>query len=163
MEFILRRPRLSDLDSFAKNIIDPAIEKAFMSNPKNTAQAKKELEEKIADNKRPQNDIYFIIIDKEVAGEVSLSNIIKGHKAKLSFWLGKPFRHKGIMTMALKEYLKQARKRYDLVRVYAYVRAFNRPSARLLERLGFKLEGTLKKNKRKNGKYLDDFLYAKVR
>lgn len=162
MNFTLRRPRLSDLDSFARNIIDPAIENAFMSNPKNRTQAKKELQEKIADNRKASEDIYFVIIDNEVAGEVSLSNIIKGHKAKLSFWLGKPFRHKGIMTQALKRYLPEVFKKYKLVRIYAFVRAFNTSSSRLLERMNFRLEGTLRKNKLKDGKYLDDLVFAKL-
>ncbi len=39
----------------------------------------------------------------------------------------------------------------------------DKPSARVLEKAGFKREGILKKNVLKGGKLYDDFLYARVR
>lgn len=42
-------------------------------------------------------------------------------------------------------------------------RTFNKASARVLEKSGYKLEGILRKNKFKDGKYLDDMLWAKTK
>jgi len=41
-------------------------------------------------------------------------------------------------------------KKYKLKRLEGWCRTFNKPSARVLEKSGFKLEGILRKNKCKN-------------
>jgi RimJ/RimL family protein N-acetyltransferase len=40
-------------------------------------------------------------------------------------------------------------------------RTFNKASARVLEKAGYKYEGTIHKNKFLNGKYVDDMIWAK--
>jgi RimJ/RimL family protein N-acetyltransferase len=109
------------------------------------------------------NDGFFIDIDGDCVGAISLGGIEKNHQAKVGYWLGKEYRGKGIMTAALKMITEYGFKKYRLKRIIAYVVTFNKPSARLLEKCGYKLEGVLKKHRLKNGKYYDDYLYALTR
>ena len=51
----------------------------------------------------------------------------------------------------------------DILRIYAEPFARNAASCRVLEKAGFQLEGTLRKNAVKNGEVLDMKLYALVR
>ena len=50
-----------------------------------------------------------------------------------------------------------------LKRISGYCRTFNKASAKVLERAGYKLEGILRKNKFVKGKYLDDMVWGKVK
>jgi len=54
-------------------------------------------------------------------------------------------------------------KKYKLRRIEARARTYNKSSARVLEKAGFKLESILRKNVLKDGKLYDDFLYARLR
>ena len=92
-----------------------------------------------------------------------MSRIIPKLKAKISAWIGKNEREKGIMTSATKLLVEYGFKKHKLRRIYANVRTYNKPAVHVLEKCGFKLEGIQKKNALKNGKYYDDFLYAKIK
>ena len=50
-----------------------------------------------------------------------------------------------------------------LRRIYAHVFTFNRASMRVLEKAGFKLEGKLAKNVKKGDRFLDEYIFARVR
>ena len=67
------------------------------------------------------------------------------------------------MTKVLKKVISYAFKKYKLKRLEAWTRTFNKAVARLNEKVGFKLEGVLRKNKCKNGEYLDDMVWAKIK
>jgi RimJ/RimL family protein N-acetyltransferase len=161
--FILRPPKKSDLKSFQKNKNNPLIAKNMNTPiyPLSLKQAKKELNEIIKLNKK-NNLILAIEINKELVGVISLMNIIPKFKAKIGYWIGKEHRKKGITTEAVKLITNYGFKKYKLKRIYGNVATFNKPSARILKKAGFKLEGILKKNRFKYNKYYDDFRYAKV-
>ena len=52
---------------------------------------------------------------------------------------------------------------FDLVRLYDAVFEWNPASARVLEKAGYQYEGRLRKNVTKDGKTIDQLLYALVR
>ena len=83
--------------------------------------------------------------------------------AEVGYWLGEPFWGQGIATHALRAMTEYAFATFDLVRLYALVKEWNPASARVLEKCGFTLEGRLRKNVTKDGKTVDQFLYALVR
>ncbi len=161
---ILRYPKKSDLRNFHKNKNDPLIAKNMNTPiyPLSLKQAKKELNEIVKLNKK-NNLILAIEINKEIIGIISLMNIIQKHKAKIGYWIGKEYRGKEVETEAIKLITNYGFKKYKLKRIYGNVVIFNKPSARALEKAGFKLEGILKKNRFKYGKYYDDFRYAKIK
>ncbi|MBW3013357.1 GNAT family N-acetyltransferase [Candidatus Woesearchaeota archaeon] len=162
--FILRPHKLSDAQNIYKYQQDKDVKKNFMTFPKSVAEVKKEIKE----NKKKSKFIkesFVIDVDGEAIGEVTFSQRDPHHKkkVKMSIWVAKKCRGKGIATKVLKLVTNYAFKKYKLVRIEASVRTFNKASARAAEKAGFKLEGILRKNKYKNGKYVDDMLFAIVK
>ena len=168
--FILRHVRMSDLESYHKNLNDKTTAKCMMSQPYpcSLVYARKEIADNIKEykKKKPGGEAFVIDVDGEAVGKISIKEITYGfskHKAVISYWIGKNYRNKGMMTEAVKLFTTYAFKKYRLKRIYLYTRSFNKVSRSMIERAGFKLEGILRKNKWKKGKYLDDCLYAMVR
>jgi [ribosomal protein S5]-alanine N-acetyltransferase len=83
------------------------------------------------------------------------------HQAELGYWLAKPLWGRGIMTAAVRAIRAHAFGRAGFTRLTATVFASNLASARVLEKNGFRLEGTLKRHyERGGGSYVDGKLYA---
>ena len=108
---------------------------------------------------------FAIATASEVIGCIGLRLGTDVHRktAELGYWLAEPFWQKGIMSEAVEEFTRYSFSAFDLVRIYAEPFANNRPSARVLEKAGFVLEGTLRANVLKNGEILDSLMYASVR
>lgn len=163
--FTLRRIKKSGFESWAGQIIDPVIYKNFVTNPRNLREARKEFRGKILEQKKRKKDFddFVIDIDGKAVGETGLHLIIPKLSAKVDFWIGKSYRGKGIITQALNIVVNYGFRKYGLRRIYAQTRTFNKASARVLEKSGFKLEGIKRKDVLKDGEYYDNFLYARVR
>jgi RimJ/RimL family protein N-acetyltransferase len=132
-----------------------------MSKPSVSSDLKKKI--KMNSAKPKYMDIFVICVGNECAGMITLGEIIRDHKAWIGYWLGSDYRGKGIMTLAIKKITDYGFKRYKLRRIEASVATFNKASTIILEKCGYKLEGTMKKNRLKNGKYYDEYLYAITR
>ena len=107
----------------------------------------------------------FAITDSnEAIGGIGLSVLDDVHRrsAEVGFWLGEPFWGKGIASSALLALTEYAFASFDLVRLQANVFEWNRASARVMEKWGFKLEGCLRKSATKDGQTIDELLYALV-
>jgi ribosomal-protein-alanine N-acetyltransferase len=166
--FVLRHFRMSDLQLYYELQQDEDIKKNFMGTPHTIKEAEKELREKLRNyrRKKPCEEAFAIEVEGELAGEVNvhaLSYDHRKHRAVVSYWLARDHRGKGIASEALKLLTDYAFSRYKLKRIVGRCRTFNKASARVMEKAGFQLEGILRKNKFKDGKYLDDMLYAKIR
>ena len=72
-------------------------------------------------------------------------------------------RGRGYATRAVRQACSRVFADTDILRIYAEPFARNAASCRVLEKAGFQLEGTLRKNAVKNGEVLDMKLYALVR
>jgi len=108
---------------------------------------------------------YFAIASSEEAiGSIGLGIGSDVHRftAELGFWLAEPFWNKGIMTDAVIRFTEYAFETFKLHRIYAEPYVTNPASARVLEKAGYAFEGTLKSNVFKDGKVLDQHLYARV-
>mgnify|MGYP001609002160 CR=1 FL=1 len=116
--------------------------------------------------KKPNSEKFTILFKGDVAGCITLNQLnipFFEHKAKIDFCLHPDYRGKGIMTKVVKRVIEYAFKKYNLKRLEAWTRTFNKGAIMVNERAGFKLEGILRKNKLKNGEYLDDMVWAIVR
>ncbi len=165
-DFIIRPYKLSDAKSLAKNINDKAIAKNMSRVPypytiKHARQfIERALKEYRKKNKRFIN--FTIIINGEVKGGIGFNNI-QGHKTTFGYWLAKDLRGRGIMTRIAKIITNYGFKNLKFKRISANVFSWNIASKRVLEKCGFKYEGTLKKDAKKGNKYFDTYLYAKVK
>jgi [ribosomal protein S5]-alanine N-acetyltransferase len=167
-DLVLRHVKSSDAKVLFEIELDKDNIKNMMSHAKNLAEVKRSVKNKIKDYKKskPHEELIIIETKEGAAGYVSihdLNNKYAAHKAFISYALHPHFRGKGITTKAVKLVTKYAFKKYKLKRIEAHCRTFNKASARVLEKSGFKLEGILHKNQCKNGKYLDDMIWAKVK
>ena len=112
----------------------------------------------------PRTD--FAIADpQEAIGAigVELQSADKRRSAEIGYWLAEPFWNRGIMTLAVQAMTDYAFAEFDLVRIYAPVLDWNPASARVLEKAGYRLEGRLRESVVKDGKLVDELLYAIVR
>ena len=102
--------------------------------------------------------------EREVVGRVTLSNVVRGafHAASVGYSLAEPFRGRGLMHEALRATLDYAFGPMGLHRVTAAWMPANRPSGRVLKRLGFRREGLARKYLLIDGKWQDHVLTSLV-
>jgi len=82
--------------------------------------------------------------------------------AEIGYWLAVGYWGKGIATTALSQLTAYVFSETDIVRLQAHVFDGNLASARVLEKAGYRLEGTLQKAICKDGNLMDASLYATV-
>ena len=109
--------------------------------------------------------VFAIANDKEAIGSIGLKLGEDVHRftAEMGYWLAEPFWNKGIMSEVVIRFADFAFEKFKLNRIFAGPYIGNSASARVLEKAGFVLEGTLRASVFKDGKVLDQFLYAKIR
>jgi RimJ/RimL family protein N-acetyltransferase len=109
--------------------------------------------------------VFAISHNHEAIGSIGLRIGEDVHRftAELGYWLAEPFWNNGIMTQAVEKFSEFAFSHFKLNRIYAEPFAFNQASAGVLEKAGFACEGILRANVFKDGKILDQLLYARVK
>ena len=110
-------------------------------------------------------ETYFCIARSEQAiGSIGFGILtdVARYSAEIGYWLGEPFWGRGIMTEALKAMTDYAFSAHGLHRIFALPYEWNRASMRVLEKAGYILEGRLHKSAVKEGKSIDQFLYART-
>jgi len=93
---------------------------------------------------------------------LSCMEVVK-HTDEIGYWLARPYRGKGITTKVVKKVCEIGFEQLGLVRIEAPVFAFNDASLKVLEKVGFQLEGIQRKCYFKNGKFIDGKMYALVK
>jgi RimJ/RimL family protein N-acetyltransferase len=84
--------------------------------------------------------------------------------AEVGYWLGREFWGRGIATAALRLVTEHAfRVNPELRRLWAVPYSSNPASARVLEKAGYRREGTLRQSAIKDGRVLDQWMYAILR
>lgn len=94
---------------------------------------------------------------------VILQSDIHRRSAEIGYWLGEEFWGRGIATAAIRAFVPFAMREFDLLRIFANVFVSNPASMRVLEKVGFVLEGTLRQAVFKDGRVIDEVLYAITR
>jgi len=83
-------------------------------------------------------------------------------KAEVGFWLFPQYWNRGVTTEVLKKVIEYCQKEKDIHRLEAFVEEMNIASRKVLEKLGFVYEGTMKDCEIKNGKYISLLIYALI-
>jgi len=109
--------------------------------------------------------VRIITVDGEAVGAVGVHGMsdVYCKSAEIGYWLAEPFWGRGIMTECIKEICALAFEKFDIVRIFAEIFAFNAGSEKVLQKAGFKFEGIKKKSVFKNGKIHDSKVYASVK
>ena len=85
---------------------------------------------------------------------------IHRHSAELGYYIAEKYWGKGIMTEAVTQICEYVFENSDIIRIYAEPFAYNAASCRVLEKVGFQYEGTLRSNAVKKGKVIDMKMYS---
>ncbi len=165
-KFILRPFRKGDENSLIEHINNKKIARNTLEIPYPYGQKDARFwidhNLKLARRKNRDEINFAVDIGGKVVGGIGL-NKIDGHKAEIGCWLGEKYWSRGIMTEAIKMVTRYAFDQLKLKRVYACVFPFNKASRRVMEKAGYKYEGRLRKHVLKNGRAMDDLLFAKVK
>jgi RimJ/RimL family protein N-acetyltransferase len=108
---------------------------------------------------------FAIVMDGEPVGGIGLMRQadVHRHTAELGYWIGAAYWGRGLATAAVRAVTAYAFDELGLLRVYAMPFAPNRASARVLEKAGYLLEATLRRHVLKDGRLLDELVYAALR
>jgi ribosomal-protein-alanine N-acetyltransferase len=87
----------------------------------------------------------------------------RNRSAEFGYSVNPKLRNQGIGTQMLTLAISRIFATTDLNKLYCQTGAFNLPSIRLLEKLGFQRDGVLREHHELNGQLWDDYLYALLR
>lgn len=112
-----------------------------------------------------ESRLIFRSADDVLLGGASLSQIFRGgfQNAYLGYWIGAPYANQGYMTAALRLLLDDAFGELRLHRLEANIQPHNEPSRRVVQRLGFRLEGYSPRYLKIGGRWRDHERWAILR
>ena len=108
----------------------------------------------------------LVVVDGEPCGGIGyiLHEDVERVGAEVGYWLGAAYWGQGVMTTVLPAFARLVFARHgELRRLWAAPFAGNAASARVLEKSGFRLEGTMRQSAIKLGMVHDQRLYALLR
>lgn len=105
---------------------------------------------------------FAITVDDKVVGSIGVFRQGNIHRltAELGYYIAEEYWGRGIMTEAVRQICQYVFEKSDIIRIYAEPFAYNIASCRVLEKAGFRYEGTLRNNAVKNGKVIDMKMYS---
>ncbi len=115
----------------------------FVPHPYPTGAALGWIEGQAREAREERQLAWAITRGTELLGCAELARLPGGGAAELGYWLGVEHWHRGYATEAGAEVVRYAFSVLALAQVQATVFTANPASARVLERLGFRLEGTV--------------------
>ncbi len=103
-----------------------------------------------------------ITLDGNVIGGISAiaGKGVSERTAQFGYWLGESHWGKGVASAAGRAMVQYLAAHQSFSRLEAPVFAWNLASMRVLEKLGFQREGTLRQSVSKDGQLIDSVLYA---
>ncbi len=111
----------------------------------------------------PETMFAIAVEDRAVGGiGFSLHPDVERVSAEIGYWLGEPYWGRGIATEALAAVTAFAVRTHHLTRVYAVPYEWNLTSCRVLEKAGYVREARMRRSAIKDGRVIDQFLYAYV-
>lgn len=81
---------------------------------------------------------------------------------EIGYWLGEPYWGKGLATMAVSQMTELIFNETDIVRLIAPIYDPNQASMRVALKCGYKLEGIAEKAIFKDGRFYDEYIYARL-
>ncbi|NLG52550.1 MAG: GNAT family N-acetyltransferase [Clostridiales bacterium] len=108
---------------------------------------------------------FAITVRDKVIGSIGIFRWGNIHyrTAEMGYYIGEPYWGNGYATSAVRQACKYVVENSDIIRIFAEPFARNVSSCRVLEKAGFRYEGTLYSNAVKNGEILDMKMYALIK
>lgn len=160
----LREISMGDLNSFYSIKSDPDVTFPYAMRPHKDRDQTKKWIYNIFDSYEKEDAVMWAITQKdssEVLGSVTLWNISADSGCgELGYELHKNAWGKGFAKEAARAATEFGFSRLNLNRIEACPYSDNVSSVKLLENIGYKLEGTLRERVRFNGAYKDQLYFA---
>jgi [ribosomal protein S5]-alanine N-acetyltransferase len=105
---------------------------------------------------------FAVRVEGRLAGQVTIDNVVRGalRSGYLGYWIDRRVAGRGMASLAVALVCDHAFGPVGLHRVQADIRPENLPSQRLVERLGFRQEGLLRRYLDIDGAWRDHLAYA---
>ena len=105
---------------------------------------------------------FAVTAEGRVVGSIGVFRQGNIHRrtAELGYYIAEEYWGKGVMTSAVRQICAHVFANSDIIRIYAEPFSHNAASCRVLEKAGFRYEGTLRANAVKNGRVIDMRMYA---
>ncbi|HEX5027132.1 MAG TPA: GNAT family protein [Agriterribacter sp.] len=95
---------------------------------------------------------------------VQMQDDVSRISAELGYWIGEPYWGQGIAGESIKLMTNYAFETFPiLIRIYARVFEYNKPSMKALEKNGFYLESIQRQSAIKNNAIVDEYVWVKFR
>jgi len=162
---VLQTPRMCDVAELFRWTQDPAITRYMSWSSSEEPGRTEEFVRKSVRDQRTGRGLVYVLHDVETGRAIGACGAhdmdTETHlKAEFGYWVARPYWGRGLVPEALGVFLPHLFLTVGLHRLSAFVFAKNGRSARVLTGLGFRLEGTLRHNIRKNGRFIDVLQYA---
>jgi ribosomal-protein-alanine N-acetyltransferase len=105
---------------------------------------------------------FAIRVEGRIAGQVTIDNVVRGalRAGYLGYWIDREVAGRGMASLAVALVCDHAFTQVGLHRLQADIRPENGPSQRLVERLGFRREGLLRRYLDIDGDWRDHYSYS---
>jgi RimJ/RimL family protein N-acetyltransferase len=108
---------------------------------------------------RDEFDLIIETLEGEAIGACGLRGLNDRNRAgNLGIWVGRPYWNRGFGTDAVRTLCRFAFRHMNLQRVDLHVYANNLRGRRAYEKVGFRLEGTLRRGQFEGGEYVDELV-----
>jgi [ribosomal protein S5]-alanine N-acetyltransferase len=162
---VIRDLTPGDFDNVHEYACDPVVTRYLSWGP-NTEQDTREFLVRVAReaSKQPRRNYELAVAYRDTDSVVGVCGLLSRAQDYSEFEIGYCFKRdawgRGIATEVVRALLPFAFEHLCAHRVYARVDPDNPPSARVLERLGFRREGQLRKDTLVRGEWRDSMIYA---
>jgi RimJ/RimL family protein N-acetyltransferase len=162
---LLRAFEEGDLDSMHAMQSDPDVARWLYNEPRTLQETRELLGRKIDGALRAEDDwLSAAAVEREsghVVGDIALHWVSEEHKTgEIGFILNPVYQGRGYATEAARAMLRFAFDGMGFHRVIGRTEARNTPSARVLEKLGMRLEAHFVENEWVKGEWQSELVYA---
>jgi RimJ/RimL family protein N-acetyltransferase len=160
--YFIRDLSQNDVDSLVKYANNYSISR-FLRNTFPYPYTKDDADRWINFVKNDKYNLSFAIADKDelIGGIGAMSNQdVNRFTVEIGYWLAEPFWNKGITTTAVKTFCKYLFDNYNFNHLTASIFEGNDASMKVVKKVGFVLEGVLRKDVFKENKFLDQYIYG---
>lgn len=161
-KYCIRSFKEKDADSIVKHANNREVSK-YMRDSFPYPYTKENAVQWINYVKKNYSSLFFALADDtELIGGIGAVPQTDVHRfsAEVGFWLGQSHWNKGITSKALPVFCEYLFSRFSFKRLIANVFEGNEASKKVLEKNGFVLEGTLRKNVFKENIFVDHYIYG---
>ncbi|MFL1675080.1 GNAT family protein [Paenibacillus thiaminolyticus] len=163
----LRKMKVSDSSSLFKIWSDPEVTKFMNINCFTDENEAKDMIKLLDELSQDNKAIRFSIIEiesNEIIGSCGYNSIdFENAKAEIGYDIARAFWGRGYASEAICSLLDYAFSSLKLNRIEAKVEPENVKSVKVLQKLNFTFEGTLRQYEKVNGKFNDLNMYSKLR